>query len=148
MISKNVHDVLRRINARYLLFGTFALRVHGLGFGETDTDIWLDPGLGTERWKETIREVAGSHEIQFRDHPNADPPCQSARIHCAPYMDIISRPSGHTDADFEPLYWLSTQSRYGRLPPVKVLLRSKLHAGRPKDYRHVMRVGRQILNIW
>ena len=148
MISSDVRGVLGRIRARYLLFGTFALQVHGFSFGSPDTDLWLDPSLSNEGWKDTVREIAGPHEILFRDHPEADPPCQSARIHCTPHMDIISRPSGHTDADFEPLYWLSTQSRYGRLPPLKVLLRSKLHAGRPKDYRHVMRVGRQILNIW
>ena len=148
MITRDVQDVLARIKDRYLLFGTFALQVHGFSFGKPDTDIWLDPSLGNEGWKDAIRDIAGPHEILFRDLPEADPPCQSARIQCQPHMDIISRPSGHTDADFEPLYWLSMHTQLGRLPPLKVLLRSKLHAGRLKDYRHVMRVGRQILNIW
>jgi len=148
MISPDIRDVLSRIQPRYLLFGTFALQVHGFSFGKPDADIWLDPSLGNAGWKDAVREIAGPHEILFRDHPEADPPCQSARVHCTPHMDIISRPSGHTDADFEPLYWLSMWSQYGRLPPVKILLRSKLHAGRPKDYRHVMRCSRQLLNIW
>lgn len=148
MISREVYDVLRRFKSRYLLFGTLALQMHGFSFGKTDADIWLDPGLGEEGWRDAVREIAGPHEILFRDHPEAVPPCQSARIHCTPHMDVISRLGGHTDADFEPLYWLSMRSRYGRVPPVRVLLRSKLHAGRPKDYRHVMQVGQQILNIW
>lgn len=148
MISPDVRGVLDRIEARYLLFGTFALQVHGFGFDNPDADLWLDPSLGNEGWKDEVRRIAGPHEILFRDHPEADPPCQSARIHCTPHMDIISRPSGHTDADFDLLYGISMVTRYGQLPPLKILLRSKLHAGRPKDYRHVMRVGRQILNIW
>jgi hypothetical protein len=148
MITRDVHDVLRRIKSRYVLFGTFALQVHGFSFGKPDADLWLDPSLGTDGWKDAVREIAGPHEILFRDHPDAVPPCQSARIHCTPHMDIISRPGGHTDADFDLLYGISMRSRYGLVPPVRVLLRSKLHAGRPKDYRHVMRVGRQILNIW
>lgn len=148
MISSDVRGVLQRIRSRYLLFGTFALQVHGFSFDNPDADLWLDPGLGEDRWRDVVREIAGPHEILFRDHPEAIPPCQSARIQCTPHMDIISRPSGHTDADFAPLHGISMQSRYGRVPPVKVILRSKLHAGRAKDYRHVMRVGRQILNIW
>jgi hypothetical protein len=148
MISPEVAAVLARTRVRYLLFGTFALQVHGFNFGEPDVDIWLDPSLGQDRWRDVVRKIAGEHELIFRDHVEAVPPCQSARIHCRPHMDIISRPSGHADADFEPLYWLSTWSRYGKLPPVKVLLRSKLHASRPKDYRHVMRCSRQLLNIW
>ncbi len=141
-------EVLRRIKPRFLLFGSFALHAHGFSFGQTDVDVWLDPGLGREAWQQTIRDIAGPYEIQFRDHPQADPPCQSARIHASPYLDIISRPSGHTDADFDLLYRISMDSIYGRVPPVKIILRSKLHASRPKDYRHVMRVARQLLNIW
>jgi hypothetical protein len=148
MISPEVHDVLRRFNARYLLFGTFALQVHGFSFGKTDADIWLDPGIGEAGWRDAIREAAGPHEISFRDHVASNPPRQSARIQTKPHLNIISRPSGHADADFETLYQISMRSRYGRLPPVMVLLRSKLQAGRPKDYRHVMRVGRRILDLW
>jgi hypothetical protein len=148
VINPELQLVLRRIKPRFLLFGTFALQVHGFSFGKPDLDLWLDPQLVEKGWRDVIRNIAGPHEILFRDHPKADPPLQSARIHTTPHIDIISRPSGHIAADFDPLYRVSMQSRFGRLPPVMVLLRSKLHAGRPKDYRHVMRVGRQILNIW
>ncbi|KAA1258172.1 hypothetical protein LF1_06870 [Rubripirellula obstinata] len=55
---------------------------------------------------------------------------------------------GQTDADLNLLYRISMDSIYGRVPPVKIILRSKLHASRPKDYRHVMRVARKLLNIW
>ncbi len=52
----------------------------------------------------------------------------------------------YVDADFDVLYDTAMVTRFGRVPTIRLLLRSKLTAGRPKDLRHTMRCARQILN--
>lgn len=139
-------EVLDRIQSRYLLFGSYALQLHGFDFEQSDIDVWLDPKLNDDAWHVEVERLGAGHEIGYREHPSAEPPFRFARIKTTPFVDLMTRPTGYVDADFDVLYDTAMVTRFGRVPTIRVLLRSKLTAGRLKDLRHTMRCARQILN--
>lgn len=141
-------ELLGRLEARFLLFGSRALMLHGFDLKRNDIDVWLDPHLNDERWRGGIIRAAGSLEPQFRHNPDVSPPERYARVLTTPHVDFMSRPSGYLQSDFDAIYADSFQTPVGRIPKIKVILRSKMHASRPKDYRHTMQAAREILNLW
>lgn len=143
---KEAINVLDRIQVRYMLWGSYALQIHGFEFEQSDIDIWLDPKLDDVAWSAEVIRIAGEHEIEYREHRSEAPPFRFARIKTTPFVDLMTRPKGFIDADFGVLHDTAMVTRFGRVPTIRTLLRSKLTAARPKDYRHVMRCARQLLN--
>ena len=143
---KEAIDVLDRIGVRFLLWGSYALQIHGFEFDQSDIDVWLDPNLDDENWHSEVKRIAGGHEIEYREHRHEAPPFRFARIKTDPFVDLMTRPKGFIDADFDVLHETAMITRFGRVPTIRSLLRSKLTAARPKDFRHVMRCARQLLN--
>ncbi len=139
-------QILDGIECRYLLFGSYALQLHGFDFEQSDIDVWLDPKLDDQAWRAEVERLGAGLEIEYRMQPDAKPPTRFARIKTTPFVDLMIRPTGYVDADFDVLYDTAMITRFGRVPTIRILLGSKLTAGRPKDLRHTMRCARQILN--
>lgn len=131
----NVEEFFKEIDhvkSEYILIGSFAMKQHGFYWNEEDVDLYA-----SSEFIGKIKNAFASY-VTYKDKFFVELTFDSLRVH------ITNHINGY---DFDEVIERDDllMSKYGRVLPIKDIVRSKLHAKREKDYRYVFSLLSEIM---